>query len=301
MLEEDKSRITPLGLLVLLMILGGIGWILWQANRQIGGQESTLARIQREGTVRIGFANEDPYGYFDTSTGNITGEAPEIAKRIFQKMGIENVEAVVADFGSLIPGLKAKRFDVIAAGMYITPERAEEVAFSNPTYGIGEAFIVLAGNPLGLHSYEDLRDNPNAKLGVMGGSVEQGYAREIGIPNSRVLKFADYTSAITGLRGRQIDAIAATDLTVNELLRKQNSDSIEKAADFQDPVIDGKTIRGYGAFGFRQEDKDLRREFNDHLMKFIGTDEHLELVKPFGFDESTLPGDVTVLDLTQTP
>ncbi len=301
MFEEKYSKITPTGLIVLLVIAAGTAWIIWRVNHQAVQQETTLARIQREGTVRIGFANEDPYGYFDTSTGTVTGEAPEIARRIFQKMGIENVEAVVADFGSLIPGLKARRFDVIAAGMYITPERAQEIAFSNPTYGIGEAFIVLAGNPLDLHSYEDILNNPDAKLGVMGGSVEQGYARSLGIPDHQVLKFADYTSAITGLRGGQIDAIGATDLTVNELLQKQASDAIEKAEDFQDPVIDGQTIRGYGAFGFRKEDRALLREFNDHLMDFIGTQEHLDLVEPFGFDESTLPGNVTVHDLTEVP
>ncbi len=49
----------------------------------------------------------------------------------------------------------------------------------------------------------------------------------------------------------------------------------------------------YGGFAFRQSDDDLREAFNRELAKFIGSDEHLELITKFGFDESNLPGDVT--------
>ena len=35
-------------------------------------------------------------------------------------MGINQVEGVLTEFGSLIPGLQARRFDIIAAGMYVT-------------------------------------------------------------------------------------------------------------------------------------------------------------------------------------
>ena len=299
MFDENKSEISLTGILALLILAAALGTILWQANRPNASDETTLARIEKANLVRIGFANEAPYGYLDTNSGKVTGEAPEIAKVILKRMGVDHVEPIVADFGSLIPGLKAKRFDIIAAGMYITPQRAKEISFSNPSYAIGESFIVKAGNPLHLHGYEDVRDNPTAKLGVMGGSVEQGYARDMGVDDRQVLVFPDYNSAILGLKGGQIDAVAATDLTVNDLLQKQDSDEIEKAKDFQDPIIDGKTIRGYGAFGFRQEDVALRERFNEELAKFIGSPEHLQLVKDFGFDESTLPGNVTAKELSE--
>lgn len=301
MFDENKSEISLTGVLALLILAASLGAIFWQANRPNTNTETTLVRIQKANSVRIGFANEAPYGYLDTSSGKVTGEAPEIAKAILKRMGVDHVEPIVADFGSLIPGLKAKRFDIIAAGMYITPQRAKEISFSNPSYAIGESFIVKAGNPLKLHGYEDVRDNPDAKLGVMGGSVEQGYARDMGVNDNQVLVFSDYNSAILGLKGGQIDAVAATDLTVNDLLQKQDSDEIEKATDFQDPIIDGQTIRGYGAFGFRQEDVALRERFNEELAKFIGSPEHLELVKKFGFDQSTLPGDVTAKELSEAP
>ena len=301
MLDEERSQISLTGVLALLILTAMLFSIIWQANRSDAGEETTLQRIQRTKTVRIGFANEAPYGYLDTSTGKVTGEAPEIARHILHEMGVDHIEPVVADFGSLIPGLKAKRFDIIAAGMYITPERGKEVAFSNPTYGISESIIVRAGNPLELHSYQDIRDDPDARIGVMGGSMEMVYAKQLGIEPSRISVFADYSSALLGLKGDQVDAVAATYLTVKDLLAKQQSTEIEQVQDFEDLVIDGKTIRGYGAFGFRQSDEALVARFNEELAKFIGSPEHLELVEEFGFDRSTLPGNVTAKELTQAP
>src|SRR3546814_5731520 len=83
---------------------------------------------------------------------------PEVAKAVLKKMGIPEVDGVLTEFGSLIPGLKAGRFDIIAAGMFITPARCKEVAFSKPSYGIGQAFLVKEGNPQSLKDYASIAE-----------------------------------------------------------------------------------------------------------------------------------------------
>lgn len=259
--------------------------------------ESALDRIRREGVVRVGYANEAPYAYMDTATNRLTGEAPEILRVIMKRLGVAEVEGVLTEFGSLIPGLKARRFDIIAAGMYITPERCDQISFSNPSYVIGEAFVVPKGNPLELHSFEDVAKHATAKLGVMAGAVEHGYARRTGVPDGRIVVFPDNISGLDGVRAGRIDAFAATSLTVNDMLSKANDDRIERAEPFTDPVIDGESIRGYGAFGFHLEDAELREAFNNELANFIGSPEHLALVAPFGFTEVNIPKDITAADL----
>ncbi len=259
--------------------------------------ESTLDRIKRTGTIRVGYANEAPYAYIDGATGELTGEAPEILRVVMDRMGVDKVEGVLTEFGSLIPGLKAKRFDAIAAGMYITPERCQQIDFSNPDYTIGEAFIVKKGNPLDLHSYDDIAKHPSAKLGVVAGTVERGYARGTGIADDRVIVFPDPPSALAGVVAGRVDAYAGTSLTIQDLMNKSSNDDLERADPFTDPTIDGKTVRGYGAFGFRKGDDTFREAFNDELAKFIGTPEHLKLVKPFGFTENELPGGKTAAEL----
>ena len=256
---------------------------------------STLEKIQQAGVVKVGYANEAPYAYQDES-GNLTGEAPEIARAVLAEMGVTEIEGVLTEFGSLIPGLQAGRFDMIAAGMYIRPERCEQIAFSDPTYGIGEGFIVEPGNPLGLASYEDILNNPDATLGVVAGAVEQGYAESIGIPEKQVEIFPDAPSAVEAVKAGRIDAYGGTSLTIQDMVDKSQG-GVERAKDFVDPVIDGESVKGYGAFGFRKEDEAFRNAFNERLKAYIGTPTHLETVRPFGFTENDLPGDATAEQL----
>ncbi len=259
--------------------------------------QSALDKIKAKGSIRIGYANEAPYAYYDPQRNRLTGEAPEIARLILKRIGVSKIEGVLTEFGALIPGLKAKRFDIIAAGMYITPERCKEAAFSNPTYGVGEGFIVKKNNPKQLHGYEDIAKNKSTKLGVVAGTIEIKYAKTLGIPKNRLVIFPDTIGALSGVQTGRIDAFAATSLTVQNLIQKANDKTIERSTPFEDPIINGKEIIGYGAFVLRKEDKSLLNRFNAELENFIGSQEHLATVKPFGFTKRELPGKITAEEI----
>ena len=258
--------------------------------------QTTLDRLQADGIARVGYANEAPYAYRDTESGRLTGEAPEIARIVLERMGIPTVEGVLTEFGSLIPGLQAGRYDFIAAGMYVRPERCAEVAFSNPTYSVGEALVVQAGNPHGLHAYEDFREQGTATIGVVSGTVERSYARAVGIPDERIMTFPDAASALAGVRAGRVSAYAGTELTVQDLLSKDSA-GLEQALPFRDLVIDGESVRGYGAFAFRKDDGEFLAAFNDELRTLIGSDAHMSLIARFGFTRSQLPESMTADEL----
>ncbi|MEQ8762348.1 MAG: ectoine/hydroxyectoine ABC transporter substrate-binding protein EhuB [Planctomycetota bacterium] len=293
---ESPRRIPWAGIAALALLVAALAFFVFKD----GDSESsipTLERLREAGVVRVGFANEAPFGYLDTRSGRVTGEAPEIARVLFEKLGIAEIDPVVTEFGSLIPGLQAGRFDVIAAGMYITPERCAQIAFTNPTYSIGESFLVRSGNPESLHSFEDVARSDTARLGVVGGTVEHDYARKTGVPEDRIIIQPDNAAGLDGLRTDRIDALAVTQLTARDLLEKIGGSEIEIAAPFEDPIIDGSSVRGFGAFGLRQEDRDLLNAINRELESLIGSEEHLELIESFGFSKDNLPGDVTADDL----
>jgi polar amino acid transport system substrate-binding protein len=254
---------------------------------------TTLDKIKDEGTVTIGVANEVPYGY-TTPDGEPAGEAPSIAVKVLNDLGVDNVKVVVTEFGSLIPGLRAGRFDVIAAGMYITPKRCKQILFSNPTYSIGEGFLVQNGNPKELNGYDSI-DSKAVKLGVMSGSVEYGYARDYGIDLSKVVTLPDYPSGVAALKSGRIDALAGTSLTMASLAQKD--DRVELAQPFTPLIIKGKSVKGYGGFGFRPADTALRDAFNAELKSFIDTKEHIAMVEPYGFGKHTSPGGMTAAKL----
>lgn len=249
---------------------------------QQAAAETTLQRIQRTGEVRIGYANEAPFAY-TTPDGKVTGESPEIARKIFAKLGVKKVDGVLTEWGSLIPGLRAGRFDVIAAGMYITPERCKQVAFADPQYQIQDTLLVLKGNPKKLHSYADVAKQSDVKLAVMAGAVELGNSRDAGVKDAQLLQVPDTTAQLQAVRARRADAAAGTALTMKGLASK-DAGQVETVSDFTD---DPKHT-GYGALAFRPEDTDLRDAVNKQLHAWLGTPDHLQTVAPFGFDKSNL-------------
>jgi polar amino acid transport system substrate-binding protein len=244
-------------------------------------------KIAETGQVVIGIANEAPYG-FSTADGTVTGEAPEIAKHVLGQMGVEDVEAVITEFGSLIPGLNAGRFDMIAAGMFLTPERCEQITFSEPTYGIGQAFLIQEGNPKNLNNYEDVAANSDVTLAVMAGAVEGDYARRADVPMSQLMVVPDKAAGAAAVEAGRADAFALTSLAIGEIVEARGPDAgVAKTDAFS--MIAGENVKGHGGFGFRNEDAEFVDQFNQQLAEFIGTAEHLALVEPFGFGKDELP------------
>ena len=252
-----------------------------------GVQAQDLLQEAKElGSITVGIANEAPYGYM-TPEGELTGEAPEIAKVILGKMGIEDVEAVVTEFGSLIPGLMAGRFDIVAAGMFITPQRCEQVAFSEPTYGIGQAFLVAEGNPKGLQTYEDVEGNADSTLAVMGGAIERTYARDSGVPDDQVMVVPDTAAGAASVQAGRADAFALTSLSIRRIA--ETAEGVEMAEPFGE--VGGASVVGHGGFAFRPDDQAFLEEFNKQLAEFIGSEEHLQLGRAVRLDRGRAAAD----------
>ena len=244
--------------------------------------ETTLERVQRTGEVRIGYANEAPFAY-TLPDGTVTGESPEISKIIFSKLGVKKVNAVLTEWGALIPGLHAGRFDLIAAGMYVTPARMKQVLFTDPHYKIGDTLLVAKGNPMQLGSYADIVKNSDLKLAIMSGTAEYGYAKKAGIPDSQILQVPNTIAQLQSVVSKRADAAVGTQLTMKGLAEKAN-----ERVDAIDTFVDAPEHTGYGALAFRMEDKTLRDAVNEQLQAWLGSDEHLATVAPFGFDKTNL-------------
>ena len=273
------SRRGLMGLTAGLVTVAGIGDAF---------AETTLEKARRQGYLRVGFANEAPYGYA-TPDGKLTGESPEVTKAVLAKIGIPQIDGVLTEFGSLIPGLLAGRFDIIAAGIFITPKRCAQVQFSEPTYGIGQAFLVTKGNPKGIKDYSSIVSNKDLKLAVMAGAVEAGYAKDSGVTLTQLVILPNQSSLVKAVQAGRADAAALTALSIADMASK--NDGVESTAPFG--TVAGKSVVGHGGIAFRKEDTDLYEAFNGELKKFIGSEEHIKLVTPFGFGKGFLPTKTT--------
>ncbi|MDK4702013.1 ectoine/hydroxyectoine ABC transporter substrate-binding protein EhuB [Rhizobium sp. CNPSo 4062] len=246
---------------------------------------ASLEQIKKDGYIRGASANEVPYSYMDES-GAAKGIGPDVAAAVLKSMGVKDVEWTVTPFGSLIPGLKAKRFDFVAAEQNILPERCKQVQFTTPNSSYGEGLLVPKGNPKKLHSYEDIKKDPSLKVAIVSGADQLDFFHGLGIPESQIVMIQANADALSTIQTGRADAYAATELTVAKLV--QSSTNVEHAEPFTDPVINGKSVRSYGGFDFRPEDKELYKAFNTALEAFKKTDDYKKILMSYGLSAESV-------------
>ena len=246
----------------------------------------TLDQAKKAGYIRAANANEVPYGFMNAD-GKAQGIGPDVATAVLKEIGIPEVEWTVTPFGSLIPGLKAKRFDMVAAEQNILPDRCKQVEFTTPNSSYGEGLLVKAGNPKNLHSYEDFKKNPDLKVAIVSGADQIDFLHGLGIPDSQIVIIQANADAPSTVQTGRADAYAATELTVANLVHV-NSAGVEQAKPFTDPVIDGKPVRSYGGFSFRKDDKKLYEAFNKALIAFKKTDAYAKILTGYGLSDESV-------------
>ena len=239
----------------------------------------TLAELKERGVIRVAIANEIPYGYVDMA-GNAQGVGPDVAKQIIESLGIKNIKWETASFSALIPGLKAGRFDMVAAEMAILPQRCQEVLFSNPNSSYGEGLLVARGNPKNLTRFEQFSQG-DFKVAIMAGADQLEMLQALGVPQARQVTIANNADAISTVATGRADAYAATSLTVSELAAK--SDKVEAATGFKDPVINGVPVRSWGGFTFAKGSESLQEHVNSALASFKQTVAWTDIMRRHGF------------------
>lgn len=245
-----------------------------------------MDRINAGETIRIGFANEIPFAY-PGPDGSPKGFVNAETLGILKKMGYDKIEPVQTDWGGLIPGLQAGRFDIITGGMNILKSRCENVAFSEPIAKIGDAFIVAKGNPKGLTNYTDIKDKGAVMVTGSGYSNIEA-AKAAGVEEANIMQVPGPTEILAAVKAGRADAGAGTYFTM-----KQLADSAGGELDVTDPAALPEESINWAGIGFRKEDQDFLDAFNAAQKDYIGTPEMMEAVKEYGYGEPTLPGDVT--------
>ncbi len=243
-------------------------------------------RIAAGETIRIGFANEIPFAY-PAEDGSPKGFVNVEALGVLAAMGYTNIEPVQTDWGGLIPGLQAGRFDIITGGMNILASRCENIAFSAPMARIGDAFIVASGNPKGLSTYDDIKTSGAVMVTGAGYSNIEA-AKGAGVAESEIMQVPGPTEILAAIKAGRADAGAGTYFTM-----KQLADSSDGAVEVTDPNALPEDSMNWAGIGFRKEDQDFVDMFNAAQKGYLGTPEMMAAVAEYGYGEASLPGDKT--------
>lgn len=267
--------------------------VLLNALFSLSASAGLLEKGRTQG-LTAGIANEQPYAYIGTD-GKTVGANVEILQAILGNLGISKIETPITEFGSLVPGLAAGRFDLIGAGLFINPARCKVIGYSNPVTRSGGAFIVKAGNPLKLHSLKDVATNGKARLATQPGSNQVQEAKDSGIATANVVLFDKDTEALAALQAGRVDVVYFPDAEIISLVKKANSPAIERALPFdQIPDAEGKPTWNYHAYGLPKNDPEFTLAFNEQLARLRASGELLKILQKYGYTENELPpADVT--------
>jgi polar amino acid transport system substrate-binding protein len=247
---------------------------------------SSLERARAAGTIRIGISGEQPYSYADAD-GRVTGAQPEVARAVLERIGVPGLDAVQVPFHDLIPRLRDGQFDLVAAGMAVTPDRCRDVAFTRPDFVAFPAFLVPEGNPKKIRSFRDIARS-RVRLAVLAGASEIDYARAAGVPDDR-LEIVDSQSALfRGVADERVAAGVLTRISLVDVLRR-NPGSGLIVTDTVEPVVDGRRVVPGAAFAVRIGENDLLAAFDPALTELQASGEWLRITEPFGFTRDNLP------------
>jgi polar amino acid transport system substrate-binding protein len=247
---------------------------------------STLERARAAGAIRIGISGERPYSYADTD-GRVTGAQPEVARAVLGRIGVSGLDAVQVPFHELIPRLREGQFDLVAAGMTVTPDRCREVAFTRPDFVAFPAFLVREGNPQEIESFRDVARS-GARLAVLGGATEIDYARSAGVRDEQLEIVDSQSELFRRVADKRVPVGVLTRISLVDELRRNPGSGLE-VTEAVEPVVGGRRVVPGAAFAVRMGENDLLAAFDRELTALQASSEWLRITEPFGFTRANLP------------
>ena len=185
--------------------------------------ETTFARIKAEKKIVAGWAPYAPYASMNLQTRQPEGFYLELFKRMTSEAGFE-IEWVETTWGTMISDLKAGRFQVMAAPVFRTIPRAEEVAFTRAVDYFGLSAVVRKDETR-FKNVSDF-DRPDVTVAVTQGEVGHEFAsRRLTKAKLGVHKTGDISLALVDAIQGKADA-AICDSWTAKLFAREHKDTV---------------------------------------------------------------------------
>lgn len=180
--------------------------------------ESSMARIQRTKTIRIGaIAGAIPYFSKDIASGKWEGFGPDFAESLGQKLGAK-IEYVETTWGNAVLDIQANKIDLMF-GMAPSPARREVVNFSDTLFENTYTIVCKKGFPA--KSWTELNSPENRIVVDVGSSHDQLATRVL--PKADVTRLENSGAATLALQSNRADCQILVILLAQPLLAKRAS------------------------------------------------------------------------------
>ncbi|HHF6061735.1 TPA: lysine/arginine/ornithine ABC transporter substrate-binding protein [Haemophilus influenzae] len=209
------------------------------------------------------FAMEPSYPPFETTNakGEIIGFDVDVANAICQEIQA-TCKFKSETFDSLIPSLKAKRFDAAISAIDITDARAKQVLFSDAYYDSSASYVALKGKA----TLESAKN-----IGIQNGTTFQQYT----VAETKQYSPKSYASlqnAILDLKSGRIDIILGDTAVLSDMISK------EPEIQFIGEKVTNKKYFGNGlGIAMHKSNKDLAAQLNKGLAAIKANGEYQKI------------------------
>jgi ABC-type amino acid transport substrate-binding protein len=240
-----------------------------------GATEAPQFQTLEEGVLQVGSCLEyEPFEYREG--GELKGFDVELTEAIAGELGLE-VKWVKANFDTIFTAVAAGQFDMVAAASTITPERDQEVDFSDPYFNARQGLSVNTAETPDIQSTDDLGDGD--VVGVQKGTTGKAWAEDNLEDQGVGLRSYDaIPDAFTDLEAGNIDAIVNDELSsVSEVENRQGLEVVQG-------IVTGEV---YG-FPFSPDNPELREAVDQALADLVNDGTYASIFETY-FPQQEIP------------
>ena len=204
-------------------------------------------------TTRMGTEGAYPPYNFINDKGEVDGFERELGDKMCEMAGL-TCEWVTTDWDSIIPNLQSGNYDTIIAGMSITEERKQVLAFTqNYIPPVSSGYMAASA---------DANIGEGAVVAAQVGTIQAGHVAASG---ATLLEFATPDETVAAVRNGEADAVFADKGYLLPIASESAGALVLLDADVK--IGDGVGM------GLRQSDTELRDKFDATIttMKGDGT------------------------------
>jgi len=214
-------------------------------EKKADATEGNVLRIGTEGAYA-------PFNYTNAD-GTLGGFDIEIANAICADMQV-TCEIMAQDWDGIIPGLKAGKYDAIVAAMSVTPERAQQVAFTDPYFSNALVFLAKKDSTFDPAKVTDI----NAHSIAAQRSTISSQWLENTYPKADMKLYDTLSNAFLDLGAGRVDAMISDKLPAIEWLSSTSGNNyVLKGAEID--------INDNFAIAVRPNDEALQAKINTSL------------------------------------
>ena len=134
-------------------------------------EDSSLAKIRKEGVMRVGYSQTGPWFYKDAKSGELGGIYKDAVERLAKEMEVK-VDWKEVTFQNSTVGLRKGDYDLYGSSLTYTTARAVVVDYVGPLWAKGSLLMVHKDNAGRFKKLSDF-DDPKVTFSVVAGGSEE--------------------------------------------------------------------------------------------------------------------------------